>query len=142
MSKSKIFILACFLAFSISKVYASEKIDSLYKVLKIKTKGEYYVIHAQRNDYLFKIISKKALLDKKPNLELIRKGKYYYFDFEKKDDKATEFGVEPISGIINYLDVTKNNAFVDGKTKIKFTKRFHYRLYTTKNLFGLYYSPS
>ena len=63
MSIDKIFILTRSLAFSIIKVYANEKADSFYKILKIQTTGDYYVIHAQRNDSLFKIISKKVSLD-------------------------------------------------------------------------------
>lgn len=139
MSINKIYIVICLVAFSITKVYGIEKADSLYKILKIKTKEDYYVIHAKRNDSLFKIISKKVSLDKKPNLELLRKGKSYYFDFGKEDNDTTKVKVEPLAGSANYLHVKRSRFW--GDTKIKFTKPFHYRLYTTKNLIGLYYSP-
>lgn len=133
----KALMLLCFVGFSITKSYGVQKTDSLYKVLKIKEKGDYYVIIAQRNDSLFKIISKKISPDKKPDLECLKKGKSYYFDFGKVDSTTIES--ERLVGIANYLHVTKSRFW--GDTKIKFTKRFHYRLYTTKNLIGLYYSP-
>lgn len=139
MSISKIYILICFVSFSITKSYAIEKGDTLYKILKIKETGDYYVIHAQRNDSLFKIVSKKVSLDPKPRLELLRKRKFYYFYFGKEDNETTNVEVEPLVGIANNLHVKRSRFW--GDTKIKFTKRFHYRLYTSKNLIGLYYSP-
>lgn len=125
------------MGFSVTKSYGIERVDTLYKVLKIKTKGDYYVIVAQRNDSLFKIISKKVSKEKYPDLELLKKGKCYYFDFDKND--STSVKAEPLVGISNYLHVKRSRFW--GDTKIKFTKRFRYRLYTTKNIIGLYYSP-
>lgn len=121
--------------------YCSGVSDTLFKVKRIKTKGDYYIIHAQRNDSLFKIISKKVQIDKNPDLEMIVKGKYYYFDFVNPIKESTKDKVEPLSGVANHLDVKNKNMFVDGNTRIRFTKRFHYRLYTTNNLVGLYYIP-
>jgi hypothetical protein len=139
MNGSRIYILMCFVAFSITKVYGFDKVDSLYKILKVKTIGNYYVIHAQRNDSLFKIISKKVDLQN-PHLEVLKKGKYYNFNFGKEDKDTTKVKAEPLVGIANYLDVKRSLYWSD--TKIKCTKPFHYRIYTTKNLIGLYYSPS
>lgn len=79
-------------------------------------------------------------MNNKPNLDLLKKREYYYFDF-RNNNEPTENKIEPLSGISNYLDVKNKNVFVDGNTRIRFTKRFHYRLYTTKNLIGLYYVP-
>jgi hypothetical protein len=131
----------CFVAFSATKSYGVEKADSLYKILKIKTTGSYYVIHAQRNDSLFKIISKKASLDENANVEQLSKGKRYCFDFGGKNNNPANIEAVPLSGSASYLHVKNSRFFTDGKTRIKFTKRFHYRLYMTKNLIGLYYSP-
>lgn len=134
------YLLFFCLVFSSSYAYCIEKTEALYKVTRIKSKGDYYIIHAQRNDSLFKIISKKVLMNNKPNLDLLKKREYYYFDF-RNNNEPTENKIEPLSGISNYLDVKNKNVFVDGNTRIRFTKRFHYRLYTTKNLIGLYYVP-
>lgn len=141
MTINKIYLIICFIVLSISKAYSIGKSDSLYKILKIYTRGDYHVIHAQRNDSLFKIISKKVLPDKKANLEQLKKGKYYYFDFGGEDNDTTKAKIDPLKGVMNYLDVKNNKFFIDGETKIKFTKRFHCRLYKTKNLIGLYYVP-
>lgn len=142
MKINKICILIWMLVFYSLQVYSSEKADSLYKVLTIKTNGDYYVIQVQRNDSIFKIITKKVQPDKKANLKQLKKGEYYYFDFKDAKNEAKEAKVVPISRIANDLDVQNKYVFVDGDTKIKFIKRFHYHLYTTKNLIGLYYVPN
>jgi hypothetical protein len=110
-------------------------------VIRIKSKGDFYIVIAKRNDSLFKIISEKSSLIKS-NLELLKRGGYYYFDFDNSNNKNTEEKIEPLSGIVNYRDVKNKSAFIVGGTKIRFTKRFHYRLYFTKNLIGLYYIPN
>lgn len=121
--------------------YSVENTDTLFKVVKIKTKGDYYIIHAERNDSLFKIISKRVERNDS-NLELLKRGGYYYFNFGTNNDGIVEEKTEPLSGIVNNLDVKNKSTFIDGNTKIKFTKRFHYRLYTTNNLIGLFYVPN
>ena len=138
MSVSRIYILMCFVLFSTTKAFSFEKADSLFKVTKIKTIGDYYVIHAQRNDSLFKIVSRKLELEK-THLEMLRKGNYYNFDFGKENNGIANAEEEPLVGIANYLHVKK--SYFWGETKIKFTKRFHDRIYTTQNLIGVYYSP-
>lgn len=135
MSTGKLFILICFATFSVVEACAVEKADSLYKILKIKTSGDYYVIHAQRNDSLFKIVSKKVEVEEH-YLDVLKEGKYYSFVFGNDNNDTT--GVKPLGGLASYLHVKRSRFW--GDTKIKFTKRFHYRLYTTKNLIGLYYS--
>ena len=133
-------LFLCIALCSIQHIYSAENQDDLFRVIKIKTKRDYYIIHTKRNDILFKIISKKMQLDI-PNLELLKKGNYYYFDIGINSKKATEDNIEALTGIANYLDVKNKPVFVDGNTKIRFTKRFHFRLYTTKNLIGLFYIP-
>lgn len=107
--------------------------------MKIKAKGDYYVIHARRNDSLFKIISKNASPDLKLGLVLLRKGKRYYFDFGEENSDSSRVAIVPFTGNASYLHVKNSRFFVDGKTRIKFEKRFHYRLYSSRNLIGLYY---
>lgn len=72
------------------------------------------------------------------DLEQLQKGKSYYLNLGS--NKITE-EVEPLMGIANNLHVKDKPIFIDGNTKIRFTKRFHYRLYTTNNLKGLFYVP-
>ena len=139
MGKYLVFIV--YLICSSLQTYCIEKPSTLFKVTRIKSKGDYYIINAKRNDSLFKIISKKVSLVK-PNLEILKRGGYYYFTFGDPDKKVTEEKVEPLTGIVNYLDIKNKPFFIDGRTRIKFTKRFHYRLYFTKNLLGLYYVPN
>lgn len=71
---------------------------------------------------------------------MLKKGKYYNFNFGKEDNDTTKVKAEPLVGSANYLDVKRSLFW--GDTKIKFTKRFHYRIYTAKILIGLYYFPS
>lgn len=58
--------LACFLILLNTRIYAFQKSASLFKALRVKTKRDYYFVIAQRNDSLFKIISKKV-----PNAEVL-----------------------------------------------------------------------
>lgn len=106
-----------------------EKPDSLFKIKRIKNKRDYYIIIAQRNDSLFKIVSYKAPNQDKLFRE-IKKGNFYYFDLglNKKDQLR----------ILNYLDIRRVRV---GNDVIKYTKRFHYKLYGTPNLRGKYYLP-
>ncbi|MDA3616535.1 hypothetical protein [Polluticaenibacter yanchengensis] len=138
MSTGKHFILFLVLIFSFIEVHAIEMSDSLYKILKIKMSGDYYVIHAKRNDSLFKIVSKKVEVGETHFKEL-KKGGYYNFTFGNKGSDTIKVVGEPLVGHASYLHVIRSRYW--GDTKIKFTKRFHYRLYTTKNLIGLYYFP-
>lgn len=140
MKINAIYVLIFFFVFVFKYSHAGTT-DSFYKITRIKTKGDYFIIHAERNDSLFKIISKKTQ-EKESDLELLKKGNYYDFDFGNNDKNNAGNGAETLDGVVNYLDIDNKAAFVDGKTRIKFTKRFHYRLYTTKNLIGIHYIPN
>jgi len=125
--------------------YCANPPDSLFRVKRIRSKGDYFIIHAERNDSLFKIISKK-IQGVRPNLEEIKRGKYYFFIFGDSS-KQTLGNIEPLKGRMNNLDFRPKSifrpkpTFIDGTTKIRFTKRFHYKLYPARNLIGLYYIP-
>ncbi len=133
------YILVCLVFILSANLYATTNTDSLYRIVRIQSKGDYYIIRVQRNDSLFKIVSRVITLDSNSNLELIRKGNKYKFIWGIMDTD-TSASVEPLVGISNYLHVKKSRYW--GDSKIKFTKRFHYRLYNTRNLIGLYYVPS
>jgi hypothetical protein len=113
----------------------------LYRVKRIRTKGDYFIIHAERNDSLFKIISKKVQ-EVRPNLDEIKKGGYYNFICGDPCKQTLE-KVEPLTGIANSSHVKYNNYVLmdDGVTKIRFSKRFHNKLCRARNLVGLYYIP-
>ncbi|GAB2669422.1 hypothetical protein GCM10027036_23650 [Flavihumibacter cheonanensis] len=135
----RIYLLAWLIFILSANLYATGNTDSLYRIVGIQTRGDYYVIRAQRNDSLFKIVSRIVSLDSNSNLELIRKGNKYNFIWGIHD-RNTSAIVEPLVGNASYLHVKKRRYWDDNK--IKFTKRFHYRLYNTRNLIGLYYVPS
>lgn len=167
----KIYFLVICLVCSSLQTYSINKPDTLFKVTRIKSKGDYNIIFAKRNDSLFKIISKKVLFANQ-NFELLKRGGYYNFDFhfnKKLSEKKAESEPMPETGIVNYLDIKKTDhnfnlqkkelsvekveplkgrvnkkdkLFIDGNTKIRLTKRFHYGLYKTRNLMGLYYIPN
>lgn len=78
--------------------------------------------------------------DMKPDLGQLRKGKSYYFDFGTTTKDTAKVETVPLSGSASYLHVDNSQFFTDGRTRIRFEKRFHYRIYMTRNLIGLYYS--
>lgn len=61
--------------------YGCNSNDGDFKVLKIKSEKSFYIIYAERNDTLFKILSKKEKT-KCLSCEKIRKKKKYYFSLE------------------------------------------------------------
>ncbi len=139
MSTSRIYILIISLAFLLPNAHGAINEDSLYKVLKIKTKREYYIIQAKRNDSLFKIFSKKGLPGIMRDLEKIKKGKRYYFDFSREGNDTVKYG-PPLAGLASHLHVKMSRFFMVGNSRFRLRKRFHYRIYGTRNLIGLYYS--
>lgn len=139
MSLIRIYILAIGLTFLIPDAYGATNEDSLYKVIKIKRNGDHYIVNAKRNDSLFKIISKKVSPDITPDLEKLRKGKHYYFEFYiDSNDKVKS--APPLTGIASYLHVKRRGFLRSRKWRTRRPERFHYRTYETRNLIGLYYS--
>lgn len=129
--------------FLFSNLYGAETGDSLFLIRKIKSDANYFIIEAIKNDSLFLILSQKTTSEEDSifnKYQIIKKNKYYRFELSKKRTKP---GV--LLGIINYLHVKNGrkskpfNGFIDGKTKIKYKKKYHYKIYETKNLVGLYY---
>jgi len=115
--------------------------DSLYLIKKINKKGNYYFIEVKRNDSLFLILSEKPKLEElnyisQNNLSKIKKGEYYNFIFTtqlKYNNKVTQ---TLLNRPINYLDI---QYFTIGKRKFKYRKKYHYKIYSTLNLVGLFY---
>ncbi len=139
MSIYRIYILIVCLIISITNAFGTVNSDSLFRVLKIKTQGDYYVIHAKRNDSLFKIVSKKVSIEKTSDLEELKKGKHYHFNFGRDNNDTVKYG-PPLAGIANNRRIKVIPFFIDGKTRIRMKRRFHNRIYLTRNLMGLYYS--
>lgn len=132
MAKLKLLLLTIILI-SPLYTYCIEDTDTLYKVVCIKSKKSYYIIHAKRNDSVFKIISRK-ISNTDTNLERIKIGHYYYFDFGYTEDQN-----DTVIFIDNYMDM--RGVYYDDNKLIRYRKRFHYKLYETKSLKGLYYIP-
>lgn len=101
----------------------------LFEILKIKENKSYYIVYAQRNDSLFKILSdkdkrdatlKKNRVKEKYELELIR-----IFP----TDTLLGLPVAPNLGIKYIL--------LKGNTSIGIEGKFHNAIYRAKNLDGL-----
>lgn len=103
--------------------------DTIYKIIEITKKSHYYIIIAQRHDSLFKILSEKVEKKNIAGLERLKKGKYYNLEFER-------FYETPL--ILNYLDI--NLSRVKVKKYNREIARFHFRIYHSKYLKGIYYT--
>lgn len=103
----------------------------LYRITKIKKEKSIFIIYAERNDSLFKIVSennKKNIL----NCEEIRKGEYYNL----KLDVIYPVEYYPLLGIKgsgNFLDV----VFTINNIAVPLEEKSHYKLYKAENLNGL-----
>lgn len=106
--------------------------NNQYYVYKIDSINNYYLVYAEKNDSLFKIISEKTGNE---NCKIIKKKEYYSFELTSFRDNPPKLnGVSLIP--INYLDV-KCFMFNDS-TEICFERKIH-DFHFTKNLKGLCY---
>lgn len=104
-------------------------VDDLYKITKIDSINSFYFIYCDKDERIYKIISKK--IDEKSKLNKIKENKYYRFqltsfpDYSKDNNPLTGFNsIEPC-------------FMLDKQTKV--CKEQGIELCTTKNLKGLYY---
>ena len=113
---------------------------TLFKIKSIKDKGEFYIIYAKRDGFLYKIFSKLEREDKfktirklkrKANGEKIKVGRYYDLKLEKFFPLDSIFGIAiaPNAGIVGF-DYGGKTVYVERKS--------HYSIYRAKNLRGLY----
>lgn len=104
--------------------------SSIYRITKIKTEKNYYVIYASRNDSTFKILSKIDSVDYLI-CRKIEKGKSYALNLRELFPIDTLFGraVAPNLGIDG---ICVNNKI------IRTEKKSHYKIYKALNLTGLY----
>jgi len=101
-----IIILALFLLFyscSGLKQTAIEHNSSSFLIKKIKSKNDWYIIYATKNDSLFKIISKKESCNNRECKKIIV-GRYYDFVLHSRKKEAIEINGVRIQPM-NYLDV-------------------------------------
>ena len=102
---------------------------SLYRIKKIEDMNSLFVITAQRNDSLFRIISTKD--DKLMDGTEIQEGKMYPLKLKKI------FPVDSISRYPVALNLGISIGLTD-KYSEPLQKRFHNTIYTSLNLRGLY----
>ena len=141
------YLLFMIFSCSSSKGFTQDgNIDSKYRIKKIKTKNSWYIIYAEKQDSLYKIIVGKSDVIN-DDCKKIAVGKYY--DLELKSRREN---VPVINGVklksVNYLDV-KSPAYdkegiecysYDEKTEICIEpKKGIYDLYYTDDLKGLCY---
>jgi len=105
---------------------------SAYSIDKIKTKNDWYFIHATRNDSVFMIVSKKSLLIM-PNHQKIEVGNCY--DLNLKSIIPVINGVKMMP--MNYLDF--EGISLDERTTVNISPDQGINdIYDSNNLKGLY----
>jgi hypothetical protein len=104
--------------------------SALYNINKIETHRSYYIIYAQKNDSLFKIISEKEV-DAEDGIK-IKRGKSYELNLRKTFpvDSIFGFALAPNLGIIGIE--------MPDESIVNVEKKSHYSLYRSDNLKGLY----
>jgi len=149
MLKSKIFfkngalIIMCLIVAQLinscsinNQVGVGEKIDSLYRIKKIRYINDWNIIYATKGDSIFKIVSKKSSANVSQYTQVV-KGGYYKLTLYSRKNSPPEFDGVKISPM-NYLDV--GCYTYDDKTKICIEpKKGIYDLHSVSNIVGLYY---
>lgn len=100
----------------------------LFEIFKIKEKKSYYIVYAQRNDSLFKILSykNKCVAD----LKEIRVKEKYELELIRIFPTDTLLGL-PVAPNLGIKCILKDN------TSIGIEGKFHNAIYRAKNLNGL-----
>ncbi|MDR2954992.1 MAG: hypothetical protein LBV43_07920 [Prevotella sp.] len=101
---------------------------SKYYIKQIKKDKSLYIIYAQRNDSIFKIISDKE--SGKNCQNQIKVGHSYNLDL------SITFPAEKLYGEVG-LDYVSHISFSYKKSTIKAEKESHYKIYIANNLEGL-----
>lgn len=131
-----IYLLILLLSCSSSKGITQEiKINSGYLIKKIKSRKAWYIIYAEKQDTLYKVVAKKEIVS--DECKKIAVGKYYDLDLKSRRENAPE-----INGVklkpMNYLDIECFSY--DEETEICIEpKKGIYDLYYTDDLKGLCY---
>lgn len=134
----KVAVIVCAMIFCVNSSVCSNNKTKLHRVVKIERIGETYIIHTERNDSLFKIVSGMLLhrIDTKLyDYEPLVIGNYYSLNLSV----IVPFSfcaVDDISDHSFYHMCTDD--WGKGK-KLKPDSKSHYRIYTSINLNGLYY---
>lgn len=100
----------------------------LFEILKIKENKSYYIVYAQRNDSLFKILSDKNKRD--AALKEIRVKEKYVLELIRIFPTDTLLGL-PVAPNLGIKYILKDN------TSIGIEGKFHNAIYRAKNLDGL-----
>ncbi len=110
-------------------VLQHENSTLLFKILKIRKKEPYYIIYAQRNDSVFKIISEKFGygVDSK---EIKVGGKYQL-------DLARIYPIDSIFGLPVAPNLGIKYIGLKGGVYISVEEKFYNTIYRAKNLDGL-----
>lgn len=129
----KNYLILTFLAFIIlscqsQKLYKTSIHDGDFKIITIKEKKPLYIIYAERNDSIFKIVSpKKENINNECNR--IKKNEFYNLNLVPTLSMTKQVG-----GMASGLAVTERRY--EGGI-IKLDKKSHYTLYVCDNLEGL-----
>ena len=107
-----------------------------YNFYKIDSINSYYLIYLKRNDSLFKIISKKRVLQKCNQLVLQSN---YYLQLQSINVYGQRVGNLKTQGV-NYLDGRSRCKKFDDSTEICM-ERYVHDLYVTEDLVGKCYNP-
>ncbi|WP_455584679.1 hypothetical protein [Bacteroides sp.] len=127
-----ILLILCWSYKGTAQITREKTPDYSLKINRINNIKSYYIIYAQRNDSVFKIVSRKQ--DNSNNsCKKIEVGKSYLLNLR------VIFPLDSIWGfkIMNPLDVS-DMVLEEGVT-IKIEKSSHYKIYESENLNGLYY---
>lgn len=135
--KKLLFIICSFLALYCSCKQTqnvvntgNKNFDQTYQILDIKEEKSVYIIYAQKNDSVFKVVSEKSIVI--APCEEIQIGKSYLLDINVIFPLDTLLGMKVMSNLGIALTFK-------GGSSVSLDEKSHFKLYKANNLNGLCY---
>ena len=131
-------LLSC--SSSAKLINPSKSSDTSYKIIKITKKNSWYIIYAERNDTVYKVVSKydDSVLK---NCKKVIEGKSYNLKLESKRDNVPVIGGVKLKPL-NYLDVKSHAYDKDGMECYRYDEETEICTEPKSGIYDLFYATN
>lgn len=133
-----IYIFFALIVFSCSSSKKTIQNDiSKYRIKKITSKNSWYVIYAEKQDSLYKIVTGKEKGDN--DCQKIAVGKYYDLELKSRRENIPVIGGIKLKPV-NYLDVKSSSYDKEGVECYSYDKKTEICTEPQKGIYDVYYT--